>query len=180
MTEKMRPNVAPFPTPTALIVGLLDDLRLAAERPPTSREELRWLAEMPRPWDPPTCPTTLQQQLWNWLDEVVAWINEEHTWRVDRLVPICWMQHPHIAHEIATVACQRHSSMYAVTPDALEDWHKYTLPAFLDRIVQRVGATGCPPDRHQPSPGAARYERHRLNLRGDGEGLAKTRTYVGP
>jgi hypothetical protein len=161
MSECRRPIAAPFPSPPPLIVGLFDELRLAAERPPETREELRWLAETPRPWDPPTCPPTLQRQLWQWLDEVVAWINEEHTWRVDRLIPICWMEHPHIAHEVASIACQRHNASYAVTPDALEDWHRYALPAFLDRIVQRVGTTGCPPDRHQPSPGAARYARHR-------------------
>ncbi len=156
----------PFPTPPALIVGILDDLRLAAERPRQSREELRWLAEMPRPWDPPTCPPELQEQLSQWLDEVASWINEEHTWRVDRLIPICWMEHPHIVHEVATIGCLRFNATYAVTPDTLEDWHRYALPAFLERIAQRVGATGCPPGRHQPSPAAARHALHRGQMRG--------------
>ncbi|WP_297776612.1 hypothetical protein [Mycobacterium sp.] len=164
MNQDGPPITASFPQPSPLLIGLLDDLRLAAERPPETREELRWLADLPRPWDPPTCPATLQQQLWRWLDDVAAWINEEHTWRVDRLIPICWIQHPHIAHEIATLACQRHNATYAVTPDALEDWHRYALPAFLDRITQRIGATGCPPDKHQSCPGAARHARHRDRL----------------
>jgi hypothetical protein len=155
------PIAAPFPMPPPQVAGLLDELRLAAERPPESKEELRWLAEMPRPWDPPSSPPSMQESLWRWLDEVAAWINEEHTWRVDRLVPMCWKQHPHIAHELATVACLRVNAMYAVTPDALEDWYKYTLPPFLDRIAQRIGSGGCPPARHQPCPGAARHERHR-------------------
>jgi len=152
--------------PSALLVGLLDDLRLAAQRPPETKEELRRLAELPRPWDPPSCPTELRYYLWNWLDEVVSWINEEHTWRVDRLIPLCWSEHPHIAHEVATVACLRFNAMYAFTPDALEDWHRHTLPLFLERIAQRIGATGCPPDRHQPCPGAARHARHRSAMSG--------------
>ena len=165
MTSPVRLIAAAFPEPPPLIVGVMDDLRIAAERPPETREELRWLAEMPRPWDPPTCPASLQEQLWGWLDEVVAWINEEHTWRVDRLIPICWKEHPHIAHEVATVACLRFNATYAITPDALEDWHKYTLPMLLDRIAQRIGTTGCPPGKHQPNPGATRHEQHRRSLR---------------
>ena len=159
MSSLSRPIAAAFPAPPPLIIGKLDDLRLAAERPPETREELRWLAELPRPWDPPTCPPALQEQMWRWLDEVVAWINEEHTWRVEWLIPMCWREHPHIVHEVATVACLRFNASYTVTPDALEDWHKHTLPMFLDRIAQRIGATGCPPGKHQPSPGAARHVR---------------------
>jgi hypothetical protein len=156
------PLLAPFPIPSALVVGALDDLRLAVERPPEDRDELRLVAELPRPWDPPTCPPELQHYLWRWLADVVLWINEEHTWRVDRLIPICWAEHPHIAHELATLACQRFNAMYAVTPDPLEEWHRFALPAFLDRIAQRVGPTGCPPGRHQPSPGEARHVAYRL------------------
>ena len=33
MTNEARPITKPFPMPSALIVGALDDLRLAAERP---------------------------------------------------------------------------------------------------------------------------------------------------
>ncbi len=156
MTTEARSITTAFPKPSALIVGALDDLRTAAERPPTTRDELRVLAELPRPWDPPTCPPALRRYLWRWLDDVVGWINTEHAWRVDRLIPLCWMEHPHIAHEIATVACQRFFAMYAVTPDALEEWHRYALPMFLDRIAQRIGATGCPPGRHQTSPTESR------------------------
>lgn len=136
-----------------------------SERPPETREELRWLAELPRPWDPPTCPRALRGPLWRWLDDVVTWINVEHTWRIDRLIPVCWQQHPHIAHEVATVACQRHNATYAVTPDVLEDWHKYTLPPLLERIACRIGPTGCPLGGHQPCPAATRHLDHRQSQR---------------
>jgi type IV secretion system protein VirD4 len=36
-----------------------------------------------------------------------------------------------------------------------------TLPRFLERIAQRIGATGCPPGRHQPHPGTARNLHYR-------------------
>jgi hypothetical protein len=95
------------------------------------------------------------------MDEVVAWINEEHTWRTYRVIPICWDLHPHVVHELATVACLRWEATYARTPAALEEWHRFTLPAFLSRIVDRIGDTGCPPGRHQPSPGMGRIAIYR-------------------
>ncbi len=76
--QGIEPVTAPFPLPSALIIGALDDLRLAAERPPQDRDELRRLAELRRPWDPPTCPPELQHYLWRWLDDVVLWINDAH------------------------------------------------------------------------------------------------------
>lgn len=145
-----------FPTPSSIIVGALDELRLAAESRPKSARELRRLAELPRPWDPPTCPPELRRLVYAWLDEVAAWINEEHTWRVERVIPICWVDHPHIVHELATVACLRWEAEYAVSAAVLEEWHRYALPMFLDRVGQRIGSTGCPPGRHQPNPGATR------------------------
>ena len=60
-------------------------------RPPT-RPSTRagGSAMLPRPWDPPSCPGELRRLIYVWLDEVVGWINEEHTWRTDRVIPICW------------------------------------------------------------------------------------------
>lgn len=156
-----RPITREFPMPPPIIQGMLRELQVAAQHPPESTEELRQLEEMPRPWDPPTCPSETQRYLWRWLDQVALWINDEHTWRLDRIIPICWKEHPHIAHELATVACLRVNASYAYVPDPLEDWHKYTLPMFLDRIAQRAGNGGCPPDRHQPSPGEQRHARLR-------------------
>ena len=145
-----------FPAPSPIVVGALDELRLATVSPPESLSELRTLATLPRPWDPPTCPTELRRLIYAWLDEVAAWINEEHTWRVERVIPICWVDHPHIVHEIATVACLRWETEHAASAAVLEDWHRYTLPMFLERVAQRLGPTGCPPGRHQPHPGDAR------------------------
>ena len=148
---------AAFPAPSPVLVAMLDELRLAAVQPPESHAELQRLATLPRPWDPASCPGDLRSLIYLWLDDVVEWINTEHTWRVDHMIPVCWMQHPHIVHELAAAACSRWEASYAVTPHPLEDWHKYTLPALLDRLTQRIGATGCPPGRHQEHPGASRH-----------------------
>lgn len=150
-----------FPPPSPVVVSCLDELRLAAVAPPESDCDLRRLLALPRPWDPPTCPGELRRLVYVWLDDVVAWVNEEHTWRTDHVIPICWVEHPHIVHELATVACLRWEAGCAVTPGPLEDWHRYTLPMFLERIAQRIGTTGCPPGRHQPSPGEGRQALYR-------------------
>jgi hypothetical protein len=151
---------APFPPPSPLVVAALDDLRLAAESPPQTPAELRRVALLPRPWDPPTCPVELRRLVYAWLDDVVGWINHEHTWRTDRVLPLCWVDHPHIVHELATVACLRWEAGYAASAAVLEDWHKYTLPGFLDRLAQRTG-NGCPPGKHQAFPGRARADLYR-------------------
>lgn len=152
---------APFPTPSPVIVDALDQLRLAAAEPPKSDKELRLVAMLPRPWDPASCPSELRSLIYTWFDAVVGWINEEHTWRLDRVVPICWSQHPHIVHEIATLACLRWEADYAVTAGPLEDWHRYTLPLFLGRVGDCIGSTWCPPGKHQPHPGTARHALYR-------------------
>jgi hypothetical protein len=146
----------PFPTPPGVVVGLLDELRIVAAATNETEHEARRVALLPRPWDPPSCPPEVRRNVYAWLDQVVGWINEEHTWRTDRVIPICWDLHPHIVHELATVACLRWEATFSRTPGALEEWHRFTLPAFLGRVGDRIGETGCPPGRHQPSPGIAR------------------------
>jgi hypothetical protein len=158
--SEARPPALPFPQPPAKLTELLDRLRLASENPNLTTDDLREVAALPRPWDPPTCPDDIQRLIWDWLDEVVAWINEEHTWRTDRMIPSCWLRHPHLAHELASIACLRLVTSSAVTPEPLEDWHRFALPAFLDRVVQRTGVDGCPPGRHQRWPGEGRQAMH--------------------
>ncbi len=156
------PIVAPFPRPSAVVETAMIELLLATAVPPSSEAERRAVADLPRPWDPAGCQGILRQDIWQWLDQVVAWVNEEHTWRPDRTIPICWTQHPHIVHDLATVACLRHQAgRSAESPTALDDWHRYALPMFLDRIVARIGDTGCPPGRHTDNPGASRASMYR-------------------
>lgn len=161
MNSETRLIANAFPAPSPLIAAVLDELRLAAASPPDSENEMRRISVLPRPWDPASCPPELRQLIYVWLDEVVAWINEEHTWKVERVIPVCWMEHPHIVHGLAAVAHLRWEAGYAVSPVLLDEWHRYTLPTFMERIAQQIGTTGCPPGKHQPDPGAARKSLYR-------------------
>lgn len=152
---------APFPSPPGVVARLLDELRLVAGSTDETPHESRRVALMERPWDPAACPPELRHWIYVWLADVVAWINEDHTWRTDAVIPLCWDLHAHIIHELAVLACARWEASFARTPAALDEWHRYALPPFLNRIVDRIGETGCPPGRHQQSPGAARNAMYR-------------------
>jgi hypothetical protein len=151
------PMVQEFPTPTKLLVSAFAELLIARSDDEDARKQLGPIFELPRPWDPPTCPPSLRDELWIWLDRVVAWINHEYTWRLDQVIPACWPAHPHLVHEVAVIACLRYAAGHALTADAMEDWHRYALPAFFDRLSARLGGAPCPPGEHKKWPGAARY-----------------------
>jgi hypothetical protein len=113
-----------------------------------------------RPWDPPTCvDPDLRADLWRWLDHVVAWLNHEYVWDVAAIVPSCWPRHPHLVHEIAVIADLRRRAGHALTGDALEEWHRYALPAFTERMRHRMKAH-CEDKDHQPWPAQGRHTRH--------------------
>jgi hypothetical protein len=102
----------------------------------------------------------MRSELWAWLDLVAMWVNEQHLWNVTRPgIPECWPAHPHLVHDLAVLACSRYYTSFAVTPAALEDWHRYGLPGFLERLRDRLG-DGCQPSKHQPRPRRERDESH--------------------
>jgi hypothetical protein len=132
---------APYPAPSPLVVAALDQLRIAAESPPDSDIELRQVAMLPRPWDPASCPPELRDLIYVWLDAVAGWINEDLTWRDRPRASDLLARPPHIIHELAIVACLRWEADHAVTAAVLEDWHRFSLPMFLDRLALRIGPT---------------------------------------
>lgn len=75
------------------------------------------------------------------------WINTEHVWDPTYLIPPCWPKHPHLVHEIAILADQRYKAGSAISSDALEEWHRYALPAFFDRRKTRL-RTACDSRHH--------------------------------
>ena len=97
----------------------------------------------------------MRQQVWAWLDEVAAWVNHEYAWNLERLIPPCWPAHPHIAHELAVLADQRHTAGRALSSDQLEEWHRYSLPMFLDRLATRLG-NHCV-SKHDECPASSRH-----------------------
>jgi hypothetical protein len=161
--------VQPFPAPGQLVALAYRELDLAANGSPEEVGELGDARLLPRPWEPASCRTPqLREQLWLWLDAVVTWLITEHVWEVGAAIPACWPQHPHLVHEIAVLADQRRRAGHALTSDALEEWHRYSLPAFTERMKARL-QNHCD-DGHQGWPATGRCTRHTA------EGSRRTRS----
>ncbi len=159
MTE--RPLALPFPMPDGPeLSAAYEDLYLAAEGDDETKKKIGDPALLPRPWDPPTCrKRQLRQELWEWLDAVVTWFNTEYVWDPTAgMIPPCWPQHPHLVHEIAVLADQRRRAGIDTSSNLLEEWHRYAVAAFLDRVRQR-SKSHCD-EQHQPWPSRTRHSRH--------------------
>src|SRR5690349_13193934 len=104
MAPGVEPIVQPFPAPTRLVDRAYAKLRVLAGGTDDQIRDLGPLERLERPWDPTRCGPATRQQLWDWLDDVAAWVNHEYGWGVERLIPSCWPHHPHIAHELAVLA----------------------------------------------------------------------------
>lgn len=150
--------VRPFPRPGQRVHLAYRELHLAVNGTVEQKEAIGPANQLPRPWDPATCEDPeLRDQLWAWFDEVVLWLNHEHTWDLLGTIPTCWPQHPHLIHEVAVLADQRRRAALALNSDPLEDWHRYTLPAFTERMRGRL-KNHCE-EGHQSWPGRSRHTR---------------------
>ncbi|NHA68771.1 hypothetical protein [Phycicoccus flavus] len=165
MSDQPRPDNQPqplvqgFPRPGRLVEHAYWELTIAATGTPVQVKALGDLRRLPRPWDPPTCThPDLRLELWMWLEDVTTWINHEYNWDPDTYIPTCWPNHPHLVHDLAVLADQRRRAGMANTSDALEDWHRYALPTFHDRMRERL-KTHCD-NGHQPWPSTSRHARH--------------------
>ncbi len=151
--------VAPFPAPGPALTQTFTDLAVAANGSPEQRAKLGDLETLPRPWDPASLTRPLlRRELWTWLEAVVAWLNTQYAWETTETIPPCWPAHPHLVHEIAVLADQRRLAGLALSSDALEDWHRYALPSFTDRMRTRTRG-GCQ-EGHQPWPARSRQLRY--------------------
>jgi hypothetical protein len=148
----------PIPAPPILVTDALVALEIARSGDRQAIAELGDLNRLPRPWDPASCSARLRHQIWLWCDDVAAWLNRSYAWRPADLIPQCWLQHPHIAAELPVLACQRFLAAESVGLELLEDWHRQTLPMFTDRLIARLGESGCRTGRHIEWPAAARYD----------------------
>lgn len=148
--------VLPFPDPPTAIVHALE--RIAArEGRNAGTVDLTDADELPKPWEPATCPDRLRREIWTWCEDAATWINHEHAWRPAQMIPACWPQHPHIARELAAITCQRWMAEQASTPEPMEEWHRHTFPMFIDRLASRLGEGKCRDGTHQEWPAQARY-----------------------
>lgn len=162
-----RPLALPFPLPDSPeLSAAYKELYLAAHGDDATKKAIGDPALLPRPWDPPTCrKRQLRQELWEWLDAVVTWFNTEYVWDPTAgMIPPCWPQHPHLVHEIAVLADQRRRAGIDTSSNTLEEWHRYTVPTFIDRLRQRI-KSHCN-ENHQPSPARTRHARHSSNSAG--------------
>jgi hypothetical protein len=158
-----QPMIRAFPEGGALVRLAYRELNIAANGTKEQKTAIGDRRLLPRPWDPPTCRNTeLREQVWDWLEDVVTWLNREYVWDVAAVIPGCWPQHPHLVHEIAVLADQRRRAGTALTSDALEEWHRYALPGFIDRMRARI-KDHCE-EGHQRWPASSRYARHTNDL----------------
>ncbi|NHA70155.1 hypothetical protein [Phycicoccus flavus] len=149
-----------FPSPGRRVAHSYRELNTAMYGTDEQKKALGSPALLARPWDPPTCvDPELRAELWDWLDRVVTWLNHEYAWDLTGLVPTCWPKHPHLVHEIAVLADLRRRAGLALTADAMEEWHRYALPAFTERTRQRL-KSHCEDGDHQPWPAHGRHTRH--------------------
>ncbi len=141
-----------------------EDLYLVASGDEKTKRRIGNPASLPRPWDPPTCRAPeLRRELWQWLDQVVDWFNTEYVWDPagGAMIPPCWPLHPHLVHEIAALADQRRRASIDTASNSLEEWHRYTVSAFTDRLKLRT-RTLCE-EEHKPWPGRSRHNRYASN-----------------
>lgn len=152
------------PRPPKAVLGALTDLRdLATPVPGESRDDARnreaALADLPRPWLPGGCDPALRARLYRWLDDVADWLNDQYSWQPKTMIPACWPRHPHIAHELAVLAMQRHEAELEIGPKALDEWHRYSRPLFVERMLGQLGE-GCRTE-HITWPGRSRHTEFR-------------------
>jgi hypothetical protein len=165
VTGAIEPNaqtrvlIQPFPVPGRLVQLAYRELDLVSNGAQDQLLALRNLADLPRPWDLATCETPqLRKEVWSWLEAVVTWLNREYVWDVADVIPPCWPQHPHVVHEIAVLADQRRRAGLGLTSDALDEWHRYSLPSFTERMKTRL-RNHCQED-HQSWPAKGRHTRY--------------------
>jgi hypothetical protein len=152
------PMVRAFPRPGQRVHLAYRELHLAVNGTAEQKQAIGPASQLPRPWDPSTCADPdLRSQLWAWIDEFVLWLNHEHTWDLAGTIPNCWPEHPHLVRELAVLADRRRRAALALNSDPLEDWHRYALPAFAERMRSRI-KNHCE-EGHQPWPGRGRSSR---------------------
>ena len=155
------PLVQPFPMPDSELIRVAYwELFLSENGTDEQKQRLGEAELLPRPWDIATClDPSLRRDVWQWYEAVVAWFNHEYVWDPTAgLIPPCWPLHPHLIHDIGVLADQRRMIAQATNSNSLEEWHRYSLPAFQERLRERI-RQHCD-DRHQTWPARTRFARY--------------------
>lgn len=150
--------VNPYPRPPGSVLRAWELLQVVRRGDPDEMTETGVdLNHLERPWVPGGCSDDLREGVWIWCDAVASWINREYAWKPTHLIPPCWTRHPHIANELPVLAFSRWLADDALGPEALEEWHRYALPTFLDRMQNRLGESTCRSGKHQDWPAESRH-----------------------
>lgn len=152
--------VQPFPKPPPRVALAYRELDIAANGTDDQLRALGDTSALPRPWIPSTCTDpAMRTDLWTWLEAVVVWINHEYVYDPADTIPACWPKHPHLVNEIAVLADQRRTAQQALTSNELEEWHRYALPYFIERMKARIKAH-CDRTHASDWPARGRFNRH--------------------
>jgi hypothetical protein len=154
-----RPLIEAFPEPGSRIRTAYAALRDAESGSEEEKKKVGKPSDLPRPWDPATClDPALREELWIWLEHVAEWINHEYVWEAvaGEAIPDCWPLHPHLVHELAVVADTRWRAGLATQAGPLEEWHRFVLPGFFERMRRRLKQS-CDQD-HQLWPAGSRFK----------------------
>lgn len=153
-----RSEMLAFPEPTDRIVRVYHYLAILEGGDEAAGQLLLDEGDVPRPWDVTTIDEPeLRWEVWKWLEAFVVWFNCQHAWYSNEQIPPCWPEHPGFVREIGTLADQRRVAGEATGSGPLEEWHRYAVPAFLERT--RSARTGCE-NKHVDWPGRAAWRRH--------------------
>lgn len=153
----MNTDLMAFPEPPETMQLALINLALLGRGGEGAAGFLASAEVLPRPWDITTiADPDLRQDTWRWLDAFVIWLNSQHAWFSSDLTPPCWASHPNLVHQLGTLAATRHHASESTDPTAMEEWHRYALPNYLERT--REQRHGCQ-DKHQPWPARATHIR---------------------
>lgn len=151
------PIVARFPAAPTEVVNAARELGITA-RGEAANGDARYEPENPNlPWEPGTCADELRQAIWEWCDEVATWLNHQYAWRPTHVIPPCWPLHPNIARELAAVAFLHWQAEAQTDPDRMDDWNRNVLPLFFNRLINRLGDSGCRNGEHIDWPAEGRY-----------------------
>jgi len=145
-----------FPPPPRSVLHMLDLLEVLRRGNADEMNSAGDLTDLPRPWDPTSCPDDLRADVWGWCDAVAAWLNQEYAWRPTQMIPPCWPRHPHIARELPVLAFLRFWAGKATGPEPMEEWHRYSFPAFCERMFTRLGESTCRTGKHIAWPAQGR------------------------
>jgi hypothetical protein len=149
--------LVPFPRPPKPILDVLARLQILDRGDPRQLKAAGDLTNLPRPWAPATCNSELRDLVWHWCDAVATWLNHEYPWRPVAMIPPCWPLHAHIGQELPVLAFMRWNAEQAAAPHALEEWHRNSLPLFLDRMAERLGESTCRTGKHIDRPADSRH-----------------------